>query len=50
MWYHSKSVSVPCKILSEQNGKKSKMVNLIADGILSKITEINSSLNAFDSG
>ena len=30
--------------------KKSKMVNLIADGILSKITEINSSLNAFDSG
>ena len=30
--------------------KKSKMVNLIADGILSKITEINSSLSAFDSG
>ena len=50
MWYHCKSVSVPCKILGEQNGKKSKMVNLIADGILSKLTEINSSLNAFDSG
>lgn len=30
--------------------KKIKMVNLIADGILSKITEINASLNAFDSG